>query len=270
MTWTRRKFIKTAIWSGLGLLLVDTFWAEKFFVEINEFTLNESKSSELKFIQLSDLHLQSVGLKHKTLAEKINELMPDLVLITGDAIDDSGNLNELNKFLRLIDLNIQKVAILGNWEYWGKIDKGRLKYIYEDNNCTLLINESKQFSFKGKTVSITGIDDFVGGNADIDIATKTFSMSDHHIILNHCPEYSDTISEKLHGKITHDLILSGHTHGGQINLFGWAPFTPIGSGRYLKGWYKDEKKNMYVSKGIGTSILPARFMARAEMAIFYI
>jgi predicted MPP superfamily phosphohydrolase len=65
-----------------------------------------------------------------------------------------------------------------------------------------------------------------------------------------------------------NVILSGHTHGGQINLFGIIPFKPVGSGRYLKGWYHD--KTMFVSKGIGTSILPARFMARAEMALFHL
>jgi predicted MPP superfamily phosphohydrolase len=269
-TWTRRRFIKTAIWSGIGLLLIDTFWAEKFFVEINEYHLSEDKISGLKFVQISDLHLQSVGLKHKRLADKINSLKPDLVLLTGDSVDEAGNLDLLNKFLRLIDLKIPKAAILGNWEYWGKIDLERLRYIYEDSNCSLLINESKQFTSNGKTISITGLDDFVGGNADIDLAVKNYIPSDHHIILNHCPEYGDIISEKLHGKIAHDLILSGHTHGGQINLFGFVPFKPIGSGKYLKGWYKDEKKTMYVCRGIGTSIFPARFMARAEMAIFHL
>jgi hypothetical protein len=95
-------------------------------------------------------------------------------------------------------------------------------------------------------------------------------VGDYHIILNHCTEYSEILSEKIFGKIKHDLILSGHTHGGQINLFGFVPFKPQGSGKYLKGWYKDNKKNLYVSKGIGTSIFPARFMARAEIAIFNI
>jgi predicted MPP superfamily phosphohydrolase len=270
MAWTRRKFIKTAIWSALGLLFVDTFWAEKFFVEINEFHLKETSGSGLKFVQVSDLHLQTVGYKHRRLAEKINSLKPDLVFITGDSVDDAENLDLVNKFLRLIDLNIKKVAILGNWEYWGKIDLAKLKYIYEDNNCILMVNESQQFQLGNKTVSITGLDDYAGGNADIEVALTNYKESDHHIILNHCPEYSEILSEKIFGKIKHDLILSGHTHGGQVNLFGFVPFLPIGCGNYLKGWYKDEKKNLYVCKGIGTSIFPARFNARAEMAVFYL
>ena len=61
------------------------------------------------------------------------------------------------------------------------------------------------------------------------------------------------------------MVLSGHTHGGQITFLGIAPFKPQGSGKYLKGWYKKSGPKMYISKGIGTSILPIRFGARAEM-----
>jgi len=65
-----------------------------------------------------------------------------------------------------------------------------------------------------------------------------------------------------------DLILSGHTHGGQVKLLGFIPYLPQGSGKYVSGWYLDQHKQLYVSKGIGTSILPIRFGARAEISIF--
>lgn len=254
--------------SATGLLLVDSLWAEKFFIETNRFFLNENNSQGINILQLSDLHLNSVNSQLKRLVKKINQEKPDLILITGDAIDDAKNITLLNSFMGLIDLNIKKVAITGNWEYWGKVDIAQLKSMYQEHNCALLINETRQFTFKNKTISITGIDDYVGGNANIDLAMEGFQKSDVHVVLNHCPEYSDEIANKLFGKTKVDLILSGHTHGGQINLLGFVPFKPQGSGKYLKGWYKDDKKNMYVSKGIGTSILPIRFLSRAEIALF--
>jgi uncharacterized protein len=61
-----------------------------------------------------------------------------------------------------------------------------------------------------------------------------------------------------------------HVHGGQANLFGWAPFVPPGSGSYLRGWYRDGNPPLYVSRGIGTSIVAARFNAVPEVAIFEI
>jgi uncharacterized protein len=99
------------------------------------------------------------------------------------------------------------------------------------------------------------------------LALNKHSKCDHHIILNHCPQYTDVIAKYLNNNIEVDFILSGHTHGGQFNLLGFMPFLPQGSGSYVKGWYNTQPK-MYVSKGIGTSIFPARFGARAEIAIF--
>lgn len=268
MTWTRRKFIKTGLLACTGFILLDSFWLEKYFIEINEFCLGKATDDnfDLKVIQISDLHLKSLNGQLKTLARNINEHKPDLVFFTGDSVDDKKNLFILNQFLDKLDKSIKKFAILGNWEYWGSVDLEDLRMTYEVNNCELLINNSRQLTIKDKTISITGIDDYLGGKSDIDIALKDFKQSDYHIILNHCPEYGDIISEKLKGKVSYDFMLSGHTHGGQINLFGFVPFKPKGSGKYLKGWYTDKK--IYVSKGIGTSIFPARFMAKAEIAVF--
>ncbi|MCE3226559.1 MAG: metallophosphoesterase [Bacteroidetes bacterium] len=272
-TWTRRKFIRAMVWSAIGFGLLDALWIEKFFIETNEFYLGNSTDDnyDIKVLQISDLHLQSsLDYKHKRLAQKVNELKPDLIFITGDAVDYKKNITTLNKFLQLLDKDIKKVAITGNWEYWGYVDINDLNIIYNFNNCDLLINQSKQFEVRGKTISVTGVDDYVGGRADIKKALQSYSKSNYHVILNHCPQYSDAIANHLDQNTKADFILSGHTHGGQVNLFGFVPFLPQGSGDYLKGWYKDDKRNMYVLKGIGTSILPIRFMARSEIAVFHL
>jgi predicted MPP superfamily phosphohydrolase len=270
MTWTRARFIKTGILASIGILLVDGLWFEKFFIETNEFFMGKSTldNTDIKVVQVSDLHIKTLNAQLIRLTKKLNEIQPDLILLTGDAIDDPKKLPVLNEFLKLINAGVKKVAILGNWEYWGSVDLKKLADLYLDNNCDLLVNKTSQYSFRQKNISITGVDDYVGGQADIDLALKDFKKSDYHIILNHCPEYSDIIQEKISKDIPVDVILSGHTHGGQINLFGLVPFKPQGSGKYLKGWYKDSGMNFYVSKGVGTSILPIRFMARSEVAVF--
>jgi uncharacterized protein len=272
MPLSRRKFIKRSLLIAASAALVDAFWVEQFFIETNAFYIGSATkdTANIKLVQISDLHLQSVNYQLKQLTKKINQLQPDLLLITGDAIDKANNIPLLNELLQLIDKNIQKVAILGNWEYWGKVDLAELKTVYANNNCTLLINQTTQFTFRNKTISITGVDDFIGGQADFTMAIKDYQKSDHHIILNHCPQYSDQIANLLTPAIHVDFILSGHTHGGQFNILGFIPFLPPGSGKYVKGWYNDNMPKMYVSKGIGTSIFPARFGARAEMAVFYL
>ena len=290
---TRRKFLRSAFFILTTGIFADAFWFEKFFIETKIFYLGgtSQEKTNLKLLQISDLHLQKINNPIRQLAKKINDLRPDLILITGDAVDKKRNINLIEDFLNLIDKDIKKVAILGNWEYWGAVDLVALDNIYKKNNTDLLINRSVKYLFRNTSISITGVDDFLGGNADINTALENYTESDYHIILNHCPQYSDRISETLsqsaRKNINLNVILSGHTHGGQINFFGFAPFLPPGSGKYVSGWYNavvdsqslvvsqhpqysSSKPVMYVSKGIGTSIFPVRLGARAEMAIFYL
>lgn len=269
---TRRKFIATGLITAAGIAVADAFWIEKFFIETNEYYLGTAtrETDNLRLIQVSDLHLQKISYPIRQLAKKINSLRPDLVLFTGDAIDKASNLPLFNEFLGLIDTNIPKAAILGNWEYWGKVDLAALAEVYQTHNGTLLINQSTQYLLHSTTLSITGVDDLVGGKADISTALQQYKASDHHIILNHCPQYTEQIRALLSKEIPTACILSGHTHGGQINLFGYAPFLPPGSGKYVKGWYGSADPKLYVSKGIGTSVLPVRFGSRAEMAVFFL
>jgi predicted MPP superfamily phosphohydrolase len=230
---SRGKFIKYSLQFLSGLFLLDALWIEKFFIEVNEFYLKDAtaKTDNFKFIQVSDLHLHAVGYSLKKIAKQINDSKADLVFFTGDSIDKAENLKLLREFLQLIDTSIQKTAILGNWEYWGNVDVRKLRLLYSDL-----------------------------------LAMKTYQESDFHVVLTHCPEHRDVIATQTHDKI--DLILSGHTHGGQINIFGYAPFKPPGSGKYTRGWYTESQPPLYVSKGIGTSILPVRFGARSEISIF--
>ncbi len=252
-------------------VLTDALWIEKHFIEFNEFFIGSAtpETNNLKIVQLSDLHLQSINTALEELARKLNQLKPDLIAITGDAIDEAENLHLLDEYLALIDKGISKVAVLGNWEYWGEVDLKKLRAVYQKHNCRLLVNESKQYKLGGKTLSVIGIDDFVGGYASYKLATDKFIKSDYNIVLNHCPKYSEQIVERCQ-KDNISFILSGHTHGGQIRLFNFIPFLPQGSGKYVSGWYKELDPPMYVSKGIGTSILPMRFGARSEIAIMHL
>jgi predicted MPP superfamily phosphohydrolase len=253
------------------VFLLDGCWVERFFIKVNEYFAGKDSGNPtgLTFIQVSDLHLQSIGYPHRYIAKRINEIQPDLLFLTGDSIDKNENLLLLDEFLAMINSNIKKVAILGNWEYWGGINIDEITSLYKKHYCDLLINDSRQYMFGSQTVSVTGIDDYVAGQANYELAMKNYIKNDFHILLTHCPQHRDEIQQSQNAE-TIDLVLSGHTHGGQINLFGFAPFTPQGSGRYVSGWYKETKPHLYVSKGVGTSIIPIRFGTRAEIAVFYV
>lgn len=264
---TRRKFIIKGIIAFIGLFLLDILWFEKYVIDWNYFDISKNKKTKIKIIQISDLHISTLKSFHKSIAKKINSINPDLVLITGDSVNSTGDIRVLNEFLLLIDKSIKKYAITGNREYNGNVDLNKLKDIYEENNCELLINENRSFIKEDRNLSIIGIDDFIGGNADYNTSIENLKLTDTNIVLTHCPEHRDIIVQQK-GDLNIDLILSGHTHGGQINFFGYVYFKPIGSGKYLKGWYKEKEPKMYVSKGIGTSHINYRFGARAEVVVF--
>jgi predicted MPP superfamily phosphohydrolase len=176
----------------------------------------------------------------------------------------------LKEFLSLLDPNIKKVSILGNKEYSGRIDLNVLRETYEAYNGVLLINESIVLNTKFRKINILGIDDLVWGQPDFMMACENIDRSLTSLVLNHCPAYRTSIDESSSSMNLKPIILSGHTHGGQVTFFGIPLMTPYGSGKYVKGWYRNDRSQMYVSKGIGTTILPIRFGARAEVALFYV
>ena len=82
----------------------------------------------------------------------------------------------------------------------------------------------------------------------------------------HGPGYVDTVPRQTAPKPA--VILAGHTHGGQIRLPFYTPYTPVGSGRFVAGWYRDTVAPLYVSRGIGTVLVPARLFCPPELPVF--
>jgi len=265
---TRRKFIVGGVGLITSFIALDAFWYERFFIEVNEFYLGSasSKTKNIKLLQISDLHLKSVKQRHIELVQEINKIKPDILLLTGDIIDRNKNLHKLDHFLSLFDPSIQKTAILGNWECW-RVQPLQLLEIYEKHHCELIVNHSYKYKFGQTSVSISGMDDLLAGRADFNMAMASYSPAKYHIVMTHCPEHRDIIQQQMKD-IPIDLVLSGHTHGGQVNLLGFAPFRPPGSGKYVSGWYRESLPHLYVSRGIGTTGIPIRLGSRAEVSIF--
>ncbi|MCU0445922.1 MAG: metallophosphoesterase [Microscillaceae bacterium] len=267
----RRKFIIGFLLSATFLTLIDWFW-EVFVIKERRFYLGKTTESSpaIKIVQISDLHLQSIHWGIKRMVQQITRLQPDLICLTGDVIDKAENLTLVQEFLALLPVQVPKVAILGNWEYWGRVDLSALKKIYAQHNMQLLINQNQLFELRSKKILISGCDSLVGGQANYYQTIENHELFDFHLVMTHCPAHYAQISEDYQAQPKIDLIIAGHTHGGQINLAGYVPFLPQGSGRFVAGWYKASEPPMYVSRGVGTSIYPIRLGAPAEYAVFYI
>jgi predicted MPP superfamily phosphohydrolase len=265
---TRRRFLAASA-AGAAALAANAGWIEPNRLQVTEHVLGRVTSGRrpMRLAQLSDLHLQRVGRHEERIAEAVHGLSPDLVILSGDVIDRADRLDTLRSFLSLLPSSGEACAILGNWEHWAGLDLQGLERLYEAHGVQLLVNRTTRLEHERVPVLLTGMDDATGGRPDLGQALAGVQPSANHLLLAHSPVYRDQMAHE-EGRPEPPYMLSGHTHGGQVNLFGWAPFRPPGSGRYVRGWYRDRHPHLYVSQGLGTSVLPARFGAVPEIASF--
>jgi predicted MPP superfamily phosphohydrolase len=275
---TRREWFGVAAGSGVAALAGYSRLVEPNMTFVTRHTIGRPTSAPpMRLVQLSDLHLRQIGRHEHTIVAHVAEERPSLILLSGDVVDDRANLHLADEFLGLLGSGVPKLAILGNWEHWASIDQLRLRAIYEKHNTRLLLNETATVAHGQRTLLVIGLDDFVAGTPDLARAMAGGEQGTNVLLLQHCPAYRDLlqapskVNSDVLARIHPTVMISGHTHGGQVAPFGWAPWRPFGSGRYLSGWYAPDAPltpRMYVSRGLGTSIVPVRFGAPPEIAVF--
>jgi uncharacterized protein len=277
---------KNLWWTGAALALVgaaavllDALVLEKYFFKTKFFDIGTKGSNkQIKIVLLTDLHFKDAVLPHyRKLADKLHQLKPDLLLITGDTLDSTGKIEPVQDFFDLLDPKLKKVAIPGNNDYRAGPSISRLQKVMEDHNCDLLVNESKAYTISGTRIMVTGLDDLLEGNSCFRDAVKEVGNEEHHLLLVHSPLQQENaraeierINKKRNAadKLNIRYIFAGHTHGGQVRLPGYVPVLPGKSGNYVNGWYNDNAPYLYVSRGFGTSSIPLRFFAKSEVTVF--
>ena len=225
-----------------------------------------AQQDRLSIVQISDLHLKRIGHLEERLLAAVHAAPPDVIVLTGDMIDRQPSLGRFADFLRELPPQPRRFAITGNWEHWAGVPLAALGRLYESHAVELLVNRSIVFDHRGCRVRMTGLDDLVGGRPDAAFALENEEPCANHLLLAHCPAVRDAVPlPAAHGPT---FMLSGHTHGGQIAPLGIVLKLPHGSGGYVSGWYRDGGTPLYVSRGIGTSLVPMRIGAAPELPRF--
>lgn len=222
----------------------------------------------LRVVQLSDLHLHAMGDHEQKVVQHVQALRPDLMVLSGDMVDRKDALPLLAAFLEAVG-PVRTVAVPGNWEHWSELDFMALRALFQSRpDGRLLLNERWSFSHDGRVVEVIGLDDFTAGQPDLQLLSKAPGAA-VSLVVQHSPGLFDKteVGQRMTGS-RFDLCLSGHTHGGQIAFWGWAPFRPVGSGRFVAGFYDVPGCHLFVSKGVGTSVLPVRWGATPEVVVF--
>ncbi|MEG2108735.1 MAG: metallophosphoesterase [Clostridium sp.] len=269
----KKMFLWSIILAVLIAIYATCIERNLLIAEKHNLQLNNNDNESLKVVQFTDTQLgefYSIYQLEKAV-HKINEQNADIVVFTGDLIDNAASYEDINKVagvLSKIKCNIAKYAIYGNHDYGG----GAVRYynnIMTKGGFTVLKNDNDRIKFKGKYINIFGADDGLLGNNDIKNTMGNINESDINILLLHEPDLADKYS-----KYPIDLILSGHSHGGQVYIPFYGPLVKNTlSEKYTKGFYdlqNKRKTKLYVNSGLGNTKAPFRFFNIPQVSTFNI
>lgn len=218
--------------------------------------------NDLHIVQLSDLHInRTSSAEHlQKVVANTNALNPDLIMLTGDVVDDQ--ISHLDRYMEILKGLKAKYGVyfsVGNHENYNGLPS-ILKKLHS-LGIEILLNRGVKIG--GTNIFVSGIPDMQTAMSsqylavNFEKATKGSSPKDYRILLSHSPEMADYVT-----KIAFDLVLTGHTHGGQI-----FPFHLLvkKANKYLAGAYKVNDVDVYVSRGAGYWGPPMRLMAPSEI-----
>jgi predicted MPP superfamily phosphohydrolase len=282
---TRRGFIRLFILGALGLM------AGKGFLNTRNLELVKLKVGlkslpnafdGLKVGQITDIHagpLVSRELIRKGV-DKIMSARPDLIVLTGDFFSGAtkilwttyGGFKEKHYEYCMEELGRLKAplgvfAVLGNHDFWSGIEVAdKIANGLKNVGVRVLRNEFQTLKRGGETLQLIGVDDYWEGSYSLSGALKNVPEDACRILLSHNPDVNEDI-ENLGKHI--DLIISGHTHGGQIVLpFVGALYVPSPFGqKYLAGLVRDGKRQTYVSRGLGLFFIPIRLNCPPDVSV---
>lgn len=259
----------------IGLLLI-------FFVSIYTFIYYQNNNLEVinyeiinskipasfndfKIIQISDYHNTTNEMLNKSIEEAIEDIKPNLIMITGDLIDST--YTNVDQAISLID-GIKEIAPIyfttGNHETWSEEYPELYKELIK-REVKVLNNDKESIYQEDDYINILGIEDsetitelrenLKGVEKDKDI---------FNVLLSHRPEHFEE-----YVKLDLDLVLTGHAHGGQIRIFNQGLIAPNQGlfPKYTSGVITKDNTTMIISKGIGNSVIPIRINNHPELVV---
>jgi predicted MPP superfamily phosphohydrolase len=275
---TRRRFIKTGLSAAAGLAIypgeIERHWIDVSQRDVHLRNLPASFDG-LHVVQLSDIHLDEFTERFflRQAIQTINRMRPDVVVLTGDyvtyelssrkyAVRSAGQCAEI-----LSELDCpQRYAILGNHDFL--LGENEVASELKSHGIPVLKNQYVPIEKSGSRIWLAGLDDPLFGNPDPDAAIP-YSIrnvpGEPVILLCHEPDYADNLLAQPAGKAV-DLMLSGHTHGGQVRLpfVGGIHLPPQGR-KYVEGWFTLGQMQLHVNRGLGTVGVPFRFNCPPEI-----
>ena len=225
----------------------------------------------LTIVHLSDLHTRGLTAYEKGLTRVINELEADIIFITGDMTTDSSAVNAAISFVSCLNARYGIFFVPGNYDHYYELN-GKPRMLFDGleragvnvlRNRTVKGSVFRKDLFEGEFY-ISGIDDRVSYYDDLDAALSGLQPGIPVILLSHTP----IILNRAAGKGI-NVVVSGHTHGGQVNIPYVTRYVTASYyvGSYMEGLHSRENTQIFINRGMGTSLIPVRFFSRPQIAV---
>jgi predicted MPP superfamily phosphohydrolase len=262
-----------SVFAGAAIygFFIEPNWVKITPVRIQSKGLAEALRGKIA-VQISDLHLHEIGNREKKVLKIVNGINPDFIFLTGDYIPWKGNVEPALEFLSRLKASIGIWAVMGDYDY----SCSRMSCLFCHEPGSGRFTKRHKVRFLRNSVDQVHLpdEDIWIGALDTEGVQPFFSRDDplpgkYHtpmIILAHDPLAFDLIDSERQV-----LVLAGDTHGGQIPLPSWL-WALLGYekvAKYGQGPFKEGRKEMYVSRGIGTSHLPLRILRRPEVVVIH-
>jgi len=274
---TRRRFVQLAAAAGVVALVADSTLIEPNRPRIvrQEIALQRwpARLEGFTIALLSDFHYDPFCSAHplKAAIGMVNGLRPDLIALTGDFV--SVPLLSLNsrsgasvaescaQLLRQMQAPHGLWAVLGNHDFFT--DPARVTSALRAVGIQVLGNRSVPIEIDSARFWLAGVDDVLGGTANLDSTLRTVPADEPIVLLAHEPDYADYVARH-----PVDLQLSGHSHGGQVRIPFVGPLAlPELAKKYVAGLYKIGALTLYTNRGLGTVVLPVRLNCPPEITL---
>lgn len=253
-----------------NMLIVRNYNLQKEVIKENKKSNGENS---IRIVQFTDVHISHyyTEKKLKKLVTKVNELEADVLVFTGDLFDNFSVYSPgdaVIKQLSQMKAKYGKFCVWGNRDYGGGASR-KYETIMEQSGFTILKNSGMIIDvLNGKRLFLGGVDDFLLGQPDLYKTLQNNIDSDYAIVMMHEPDKANLLKEE-----DINLILAGHSHGGQIRIPFIKAMTTSLAEHYIHGFYQINKETnvrLYVNTGIGTTRIPARFLVPPEISVFTI
>ncbi len=251
---SRRRFLLGVLLASPVLAVGDARWLEPTWVRTRRLRLTQGNPTH-RIVQLTDVHHKGDRAYLQAVVKKVNALSPDFVCFTGDLIEKTKYLTEALELFAGIKSPVYGVP--GNHDYWSKAPFGAIAKCLASTGGAWLLDR-QQVTGDGK-FSIAGATCLHSGRPPLKPNPST-----RNLYLMHYPAWA-----KEMGVRKYDLLLAGHSHGGQVRLpFFGALIVPFGVGEYVMGLFHTPVGPLYVNPGIGWFPVPIRFNCRPEITVF--